>query len=331
MGWQLINTNIRTSFPNNDDGSLGYLIGSGNEEGFYCFRKNTYHARPFISKTFMPYIEIQEFNNKKFVIQDYSFNNSPVYQASSDSNANLFFSAGQNSYVYPVGVNGGGEGVGLREPYYYTDIDETTLQGDYFYKGAIPNDLNGEPTTWSIEGAVPNNYSGPSTIHVLLKQEYWEWKNNGVEGLSDDPFCGKYKNDEKDTWKMVGIPTFSTFVQISSAYVAGERFKRGEKDGNHNFIYYGDKGHTIHCNGGEWMMGTQTVGGHWSIGNEPSMHPGTEISFRGYEVDSGTNEIIPDPKGDFKVIFSHCAMGDQKGNVYMGEVSLWRKKETEGA
>lgn len=326
MGWQLINTVIKGYAD--DIGHYyidcdGYLKGIGNEEGYYCFKEGPwsgYEKKPFISDTFYPHLVLDKGSRDELYLQDFTFNNHRVFKSGS---IYIFYSEEEKAYINIAGTTYGGfSGPGLREPYYFTDIDDT-IQGDYFYRGTqnLP-DLNGEAQTWTLEGAVDENNSS-STAEVTLEQDIWWWHDNGNQSQNDSGFCGKYYNEQDGSWKMVGVPMFGTNTQTAGAYVFREKFTRGQKI-DHHFIYEGDKGHTIHYNRGKWVIGTEGTG-KWSEGDEPSLHSGDEVNFKGYEIDEGTGEQVPDPKGDFKITFEHCVMGNQKGHVLMGEVSLWRR------
>ena len=325
MGWQKINSMIKAYADDVGyyyDDCEGYLVGTNNESGYYCFKKGPWsNNKPFISDTFYPHLVINRGSEQNLYLQDYTFNNSRVFKS---VNNYIFHSNAESKWIYPVGTsNYGGVGPGLREPYYYTDIDDT-LQGDFFYEGVFPETLNGEGVTWTLDGAIPENTSYPSEATVSLKQDIWIWKNNGDRNASRSGFCGKYQNEVDGTWKMVGVPVFGTNTEAAGAYVFRETFTRGSKDTHNHYLYEGDKGHLIHYKSGQWIMGT--VGsGKWSEGDEPSLHSGDEVNFKGYEIDEGTGEQVPDPKGDFKITFQHCEMGNQKGQVLMGEVSIWRR------
>lgn len=325
MGWQKINSMIKAYAD--DVGYYqdceGYLKGTGNEEGYYCFKQGPWSDRkPFISNTFYPHLVIDYGTKQTLFIRDYTFNNHWVFN---NTNNYVFWSNGENKWIYPFGTS---VGPGLREPYYYTDIDDT-LQGDFFYEGNFPSTLNAdEPSVWTLSGAIPERTSYPSEAEVTLEQNIWIWQDNGNLNANRSGFCGKYKNEKDGSWKMVGVPVFGTKISLAGAYVNQEKFTRQPKDTHGHYVYEGDKGHTIHYNrrasGGQWIMGT--VGsGKWSEGNEPSLHSGDEVEFKGYEMDEGTGEQVPDLKGDFKIIFEHCEMGSEKGHVLMGEVSLWRR------
>lgn len=322
MGWQLINSQIRipagidvgNDHPESDICEC-FMVGTGNESGYYCFRRSPYvdpdvgvrNQRPFISQQYWPNLHI---GNTILRQWGGSYNNAQVYGG--DSSNWVFLSKTENSWIR-FGQ--------LREPYYYTDIDDT-VQGDQFYKGNMPELNSDTPEQWEIQGSYYQWQAG-DTISVELKQDIWVWQNNGNRNLRNSGLCGKYYNEQKDTWKMVGVPVFGTYTEASGAYVRREKFRRGAKDTHDHYVYEGDKGHTIHYKNSQWIMGT--VGsGKWSEGNEPSLHSGTNVTFTGYEMDEGTGQIVPDPKGDFTILFEYCEMGDDKGLVNMGEVSLWR-------
>lgn len=321
MGWQLVNSQIRIPAGigiNNDTPETEsyickcFLKGDGNESTYFCFLNSPYISTPFISQTYWPKIYVDGASTG-IPQWDASYNNAQVY-GSDSGNKWVFISKSSNAWIYFDK---------LREPYYYTDIDEETKVGDKFYTGNMPT-LNEGQAQWQIDGAYSQQEEG-DTISVELKQDVWVWQENGDRRQRASGFCGKYKNEKDGSWKMVGIPVFGTYTEASGAYVKGEKFKRGSKDSNGHFVYEGTKGHTIHFEKGTWIMGTADSG-KWSAGNEPSLHSGSSVDFKGYEIDEGTKQQVPDPKGDFSIKFEHCEMGNQVGTVLMAEVSLWRPK-----
>lgn len=310
MGWQLINSLVKS--PDSESYSIGFLKGSDNESGLYCFKQSPYMNKPFISDSFWPRLTVN--GSTGYSVSGKTYDNRIVYNSSN------------YAFIFKPRGNGGNwiQAYFLREPYYYTDIDGTTVRGDYFYEGSFP-ELNGDAETWNLQGN--NEYSRDASISVELKQSMWVWNNNGDRNMNRSGFCGAYLNSEDQTWKFVGVPVFETQVNNNDDYFKNEKFTRSlEKDGGYwgHFTYIGDKGHTItyDTRNAVWCIGTVNSG-KWS---QSSQEPSTQssVTFNGFEMDEGSGNPVADPKGDFVLTFSYRDMGDAKRVVNMGEVSLWR-------
>lgn len=305
MGWQQINAVLTSQFGStNQIRSEGYLIGTDDEEGYLCFKKSPFINVPFISEEYWPRLEVN--GSSTYSVSEMLYDFWPVFGTS------IF-------HIFrPTNNNGKWiRGSFLKEPYYYTDIDDT-VKGDSFYEGYLP-DLDGTET-WTPAGAQTG-----SSIEVKMTQTRWVWVSNGDRNQSDSGFCGAYQNPEDHTWKFVGLPVFEATTNNNDDYFKNEKFTRSlEKEGGRwgHFTYIGDKGHTIQYSQGKWVIGTLNSG-KWS---EASQEPSTqnEVTFSGYEMDTGTGDRVTDPRGDFTLTFKHREMGNEKRTVYMGEVSLWR-------
>ena len=313
MGWQRINSLVRRPAGGSQDYgySEGFLVGTGHEEGFYCFRESPYVSVPFISDAFMPHLE---------------FDGGTVYgQLGLAYNDDEVYGDGTTVWIFKPRSQSGSwvRAQALREPYYYTDIDETTVVGDKFYKGDFP-DLNGGAETWTIAGAYTQGEAG-STVSVKLVQDIWEWQDNYGAGTwtSGSRFCGRYYNAKDGTWKFVGIPTYRPTQMSAGGYFNGELFTRGGKDSRGSFTYVGTRGHTIthSATTGKWRV--ESSEGHWSEAtDEPSMSQG--VAFQGMMWDPDQGVEAADPNGNFMLQFAYFAMGQEKRDVLMGEVSIWR-------
>lgn len=317
MGWKLINCYIRNpeqTIEGNDDGtSQGYLVGTGNEDGYYCFKAtpfiNEYNG-PVISDTYCPQLIFSDGGGvgepTLVYLNHYAWNSSSL-------NTSVHYSNYFRDYVRM-------QGGGLREPYFYTDIDLSTVVGDKGYYGTMPA-LNDSPSTWEHFGADADQEA--ATISVSLQQNIWKWNNNGDRNRNMSGFCGRYYNEQDGSWKFVGVPTFKTDTGSNlSAYFRNEKFTRGEKNGRH-FVYEGDLGHTIAYSNSKWVVGT--IGsGQWSeSSSEPSMSGG-QTSFTGYKIDPDSGDQVADSNGDFNLTFTYFDLGSQTHLVPMGEISLWR-------
>lgn len=315
MGWQLINSMVKkdTGIDTDTRYSFGYLIGDGRESGYYCFTKSPFVNTPFISDTYLPKIKL---NGSPISIYGLSYNDE-----------NTWGSENGGQWIFKPKTQGGKwiSFGNLREPYYYTDIDDETVVGDTFYKGDLPQ-LNGEAEEWEIQGGYWPSQAG-RVNRVELIQNLWTWHDNGDLGSSASGFCGKYYNEEDGTYKTVGIPTYATQSSNTSCYFNGEHFTRSfeKNSGSNHFDYIGDNGHTISYDRGNmvWTIGTKGRGKWSETGDAPSIH--SPCVFKGYEIDQGTGEEVPDSKGDFTLSWQHMSLGNEKRQVYMGEVSLWRK------
>lgn len=318
MGWQLINSVLRKGFGDHpeSDYSFGYMIGDGNEDGYYCFSESPYVYQPFISDTFLPKFEV---DGSTYSTYPLSYNDDTVWGGTS-SNQWIFKPKTQNGYWVMFNH--------LREPYYYTDIDETTVVGDQFYKGSLPA-LNGNGEQWEIAGAFSSSEAG-STKLVKLTQDIWLWHDNGDRRQSQSGMCGRYFNELDGTWKSVGIPTYEAKNdQDNNCYYQNEKFSRSfEKNTQtRQFDYIGDRGHTISYSRGMQIWHIGTIGqGKWSeCSTDPNVH--SAVTFRGYQIDQGTGNHVEDPLGNFTLTWKHMSPGDEKREVLMGEVSLWRKAQ----
>lgn len=325
MGWQLINARIsRTGEDGGDEQveSLGYLIGDGHEKDFFCFNKGPWHRyEPYISKEYSPHIEV---DGTEFYIQDFTFNGKKVFAtAATDEQPTseyIFWSNAMSAWIY---LPGGG----LREPFYWTDIDEETVLGDAFYVGGqVLPDLNDQqgPEDWELTGNTTTSYS--SKVYVSLKHDYWEWESNYSGGSNSKP-CGRYRNPKTGSFKTVGIPTFkATNSTNRNAYYDGIEFQRAGKDSNDNWIYNSDSGKSIQCVPalGKWVLGTPYQG-KWSESDSPPTAGGTPTLYQGFQVDEATHQPVRDGNGDFALSFDRYDMGKEKKPVLIGEVSLWRR------
>lgn len=321
MGWQLINSVVKAITGENEIvQSVGYMYGTDNEDGCFCFHRGPYHAeKPFIAEEFCPHIDFGGYTYRQI---GFLFNNRPVFK--NDNAGYIFYSAKEGAWIgglqdSTLSMNN------IREPYYYTDLDGETVKGDVFYKGNFP-ELNESPINWTKSGSTefPNL---PETKQAEMKQNFWEWNTNGSIPMNQSGLCGKYKNAEDDSWKFVGIPKFQVIVERGqSCYYTNEKFTRSwEKEtSSRKYVYEGDKGHTIKYESGVWVLGTQGQG-KWSQGDdEPSLTD--PVSFQGYQIDEGSGEPTTDPEGNFVLSWYGMVLGDKKNNVLMGEVSLWRSE-----
>ena len=322
MGWQLINSVVKAITGENEIvQSVGYMYGTDNEDGYFCFQRGPYHAeKPFIAQEFCPHIE---FDGMPYFQTGFLFNNRPVFR--NESRGYVFYSLSQNAWIGGL-QDSGGNLTNIREPYYYTDLDGETVKGDVFYKGEFP-ELNAGAVEWSKTGSTEFP-SWPGTKEAEVKQEFWEWYNNGAINQERSGLCGKYKNAEDESWKYVGIPTFIAYTRASGgqSYYTGEIFTRSfEKDQSGHYTYVGDKGHIIHLTGyGMWLIG-QAGHGKWSeCYQQPSLTE--EIQFTGYQIDEGTGHQVRDGRGDFILKWNGMTLGNRKTPVLMGEVSLWRSE-----
>jgi hypothetical protein len=321
MGWQLINTVVKAITGENEIvQSVGYMFGDDNEDGYYCFHRGPYHAeKPFIAEEFCPHID---FDGYSYFQTGFLFNDRPVFK--NTNSGYIFYSKKENAWIGGL-QDSAFSMMNIREPYYYTDLDEVTVKGDVFYKGNFP-ELNGGQVLWTKSGS--SEYpSMPATKAAEIKQDFWEWYNNGSINQERSGLCGKYQNANDGSWKYVGIPTYLAYTQQGSqSYYTGEIFTRSfEKDARQKFTYEGDKGHTIAMgNGGVWLIG-QAGHGKWSECNdEPSLVD--EIQFTGYQIEEGTGNIVRDANGDFILEWNGMVLGNKKKPVLMGEVSLWRSE-----
>ena len=313
MSWQLINSVLR--YTNSQGLSFGYLKGGDNERSYYCFRQSPWISNskgPFISRTWLP--KLVDGDGTNYNLSGITYCGDYVFQS---YNAYIFYSPSQLNYVKMSE---------LREPYYYTDIDETTKVGDKFFTGSFPSQI-GETVTWTQSGAVNTENESNATLDITLTQDVWYWNNNGDRSKNLSGFCGVYLNPDDQTLKFVGIPTFTAEVNNNDDYFRNETFTRSlEKQGGSwgHFTYIGDKGHTIayDTRNALWCIGTVNSGKWSQSSQEPSAQ--SPVTFTGYEMDTGTGQPVADPKGDFILNFAHREMGDTKQTVNMGEVSLWR-------
>lgn len=305
MGWQQINAVLTSQFGNmNQIRNEGYLVGTDNEQGYLCFKKSPFINKPFISQEYWPKLKVN--GGSTYSVSGMLYDFWPVFGPYS-------------THIFRPTNNDGKwiQGSFLKEPYYYTDIDGT-VRGDSFYEGNLP-DLDGTET-WTAAGAQTG-----SPIEVKMTQTRWVWVSNGDRNQTESGFCGAYQNPEDQTWKFVGLPMFEATTNNNDDYYRNEKFTRSlEKEGGYwgHFTYIGDKGHIIRYTRSKWAIGIPNTG-KWS---EASQEPSTqnEVTFSGYEMDTGTGDRVADPRGDFTLTFKHREMGNEKRTVYMGEVSLWR-------
>ena len=320
MGWQQINSKIMRTGQDGGDAevvSLGYLKGDGHEDGFFCFNLGPWHPyQPYISQEYSPHLEIDD---TVFSLQDFTFNGKKVFASSGQySQAEyVFWSTSVNAWVYLLGG-------GIREPYYWTDIDEETVLGDAFYIGSqnLPALNDSQVQNWALTG---NNTTGdPATVEVALKHEYWEWVSNGNrQGMKP---CGKYRNADDGSWKSVGTPAFrATNAVTQGAYYNNIDFYRDAKDTHDNWTFKSVGGLVIHYVpvDDKWVLGTMYQG-EWSEGGEPTLS-GSPVRYLGYRLSQDTGLPVRDEHGDFDLAWDRMDIGDTTREVLMGEASLWRR------
>ena len=306
MGWQLVNCLLRPPAGASGE-SEGFLVGTGNEDGYYCFTQSPYINTPFISAEFLPRLTV---GGSSYSQLGLTYNDEPVY---GDATTYRFFKSKTHGWI---------RANFLREPYYYTDIDETTVVGDKFYQGNLP-DFNGTAQTWEIAGAFSSAEVG-STIEVKLEQDYWAWEDNhgASSWTSGSQYCGRYRNAKDGTWKSVGVPMYAADAPGSDCYYKYERFTRSYSRTSGKFVYTGDQGHSIQYKNGLWVIGVPDQD-KWSESiNEPNMK--AAVTFNGYEIDEVTGDKVSDSKGTFTLAWNYNVLGDHKEQVLMGEVSIWR-------
>lgn len=327
MGWQHVNSKLLQDATEN----LGFLVGTGNEKGYYCFYYSPYvdsYTGPFISDAFLPHLEIDDSN---YTLRGVTYG--PVTGSNSEgrvwSNGNPHSGA---QYVFKSRGNGWIKFGYLREPQYYLDLDGETMVGDRFYGGSFPQLNAEEPTEWTLQGAVnddPDNpgqdTSGdPTTISVSLKQNLWIWDSNGDWTKTKSGLCGKYYNEEDGTWKLVGMPAYAAESTSETSPFKNEMFLRSDKrDSNGKLTYEGNKGHLVRYDRtkDKWVVGT--IGqGHWAEASTPPSI-GSSANFIGKKLNDQDEEVA-DSDWNFTLTWKHMEPGNSKGTVYMGEVSLWR-------
>lgn len=313
MAWQKINSVLR--YGTTDSACEGFWKGSGHEDGFYCFQKSPWvpsYDGPFISDSFEPTLTI---DGTDYTLQNNTYAGEYVWGGGGYF---VFYSTTQRAWIR---MNN------LREPYYYTDIDETTKVGDKFFEGGLPS-LNGQSETWKIDGAYTNSEAG-STVQVTLHQDLWLWNTNGDWRKSKSYFAGKYYNEKDSTWKFLGVPNYKASVSNRNGYMYGETFTRSmEKVGksiwSKHWTYQGSLGHSINYGSKKWVVGTEGSGAWSESEQEPSLH--SDVIFRGYKMVEQEGELVKeeDPLGDFTISFAHLESGTLTKNILMGEFSIWR-------
>lgn len=327
MGWQHVNSKL----VQDDIDNLGYLVGTGNEDGYYCFYHSPYvyySDGPFISDSFLPHLEVAD---SPYTIVGVTYG--PV--TGSNVNGRVWANGGPHSgaqYVFNSRGNGWIRFDYLREPQYYLDIDGETMVGDLFYGGNFPQLNDATPTEWTLQGAVNDDPDNPghdtsgydSSISVYLKQNLWLWQTNGDWNKTKSGLCGKYYNQVDGSYKSVGMPAYQATDTSETSPFKDEIFLRAEnRDSNNKLIYEGNNGHTIHYDktSQKWIVGT--IGqNHWSEGPKPPSIK-SPVSFTGKKMNEhGTEET--DQDWDFTLEWKHFEPGNSKKQIYMGEVSLWR-------
>ena len=308
MGWQLINSKI-------GDDCFGYLIGDGTEDGFYCFEATPYFShydRPVISDSYFPRLEVSAGGSRDtFERSGIDYNGNPVW-------GSVFYSVSERAWVYGL-TSRYDSNTKLREPVYYTDLDGETVIGDSFFEGNYPG--IGYTVTWTSAGA-PGNLR---EVSASLVQDVWAWHDNGGISKSKSGFAGRYYNQADGTWKFVGIPSFEVRNGGEGCRFDGETFVRSStRDARRNLVYVGDRGDQItkHRASGKWIIGT-SGNGAWSVSDAP---PGlnADAHFDGFSAVSAGATPEADESGTFDLQWIGNAMGDEKREVLMGEVSLWR-------
>ena len=332
MGWQYINSKlVQDAFD-----SQGFLVGTGNEKGYYCFYYSPYVDQsigPFISDSYLPHLEI---DGVFYTLRGVTYG--PV--TGSGSEGRVWSSDDPRAgalYVFNSRGNGWIKFDYLKEPQYSLDIDEETMVGDRFYGGSFPQLNASAPTEWKLQGAVnddPNNpgqdTSGdPASVSVSFKQNLWTWNSNGDWNKTKSDLCGKYYNEKDGTWKLVGMPAYAATDTSQTSPFNGEMFLRSEeRDYDGKLMYEGNKGHLIRYNKTKKMWVVGTIGqGHWAESvdapsiNSPATFTGKQIVVLEGEENGHEEE---DLDWSFTLTWKHMEPGNSKGTVYMGEVSLWR-------
>ena len=320
MGWQVINAKISQFDGSNETDCWGYLIGDGAEDGYYCFRRTPFFENPVISDRFAPVLKFSN-GGAEYTICGVSYGGNAVYGTAPeiDGYGNYVFRA-RSAHGYWILFEQ------LREPYYYTDIDEETKVGDLFYQGSFP-ELNGPAETWELTGAVNGTEWQPSAVSATFTQNVWEWHDNGSTSQYRSGLCGRYYNRQDGSWKFVGVPSYTVTNGGDGCYFEDEVFTRSAtRDANRNLVYVGDRGHTIHYDRSaqKWVIGTRNRGTWSESDSAPSMNG--NVAFTGFEWDAENQTAVPDEAGNFELKWDTNRMGDEQREVLLGEVSLWRPR-----
>ena len=320
MGWQVINAKV-SQFNGGGRDSWGYLVGDGAEEGFFCFPQTPFFDHAIISDSFTPHLKFSN-GGAEYDVCGISYAGNAVYGTAPEID-------GYGSYVFcPRSTHGSWILLeSLREPYYYTDIDETTKVGDLYYQGGFP-DVNGPTETWELAGAVNGDESQPSAISATFIQNVWNWHDNGSTSQSRSGLCGRYYNEQDGTWKFVGIPSYTVTNGGDGCYFTNEVFTRSAtRDRYRNLVYVGDRGHTItkDRSSGKWVIGTRNRGTWSESDSAPSMNG--NVAFTGFRWNADEQTAEPDEAGNFELKWDTNRMGDEQREVLFGEVSLWRPRD----
>ena len=319
MGWQVINSKLSRFDNNAENDSYGYLVGDGNEAGYFCFQSSRYISKPFISDSVLPTLTFSD-GATEYMVAGISYDNREVYCPSPSTDGSgpfVFYSPSQRGWI---------RFEELCEPVYYTDIDKITKLGDVFYQGGFP-ELNGPAQTWELKGAVNEDDWRPSAVSATFIQNVWEWHDNGSTSESRSGLCGRYYNEQDGTWKFVGIPSYTVTNGGYGCYFTNEVFTRSAtRDRYRNLVYVGDRGHTINFDRSarKWVIGTRNRGTWSESDSAPSMNG--NVAFTGFRWNADEQTAEPDEAGDFELQWDTNRMGDEKREVLFGEVSLWRPK-----
>lgn len=314
MGWQWVNVKIDKATGDRATASpvMGYFVGTGHEQGYYCFPNTPYFDSPIISDSLCPRLEFSD----GVVLRP-----SPV---SYEGETVWAYTGGP--FAFRSRERGAAKRIRmeeLREPYWYTDLDGETLVGDTFFEGAMPQLNAAAPTTWTLEGAV--NEGEEDSVDVELKQDVWEWHDNGdVTDPGEIDMAGRYYNEEDGSWKSVGVPEFKASAAQTSPFHDESFSREAEKDENDRLVYRGGNGHVIRhdADAGKWVVGTVGSGTWAESSTAPSV--GGTARFAGKRWNEDTEQAEDDHDWDFSLEWKHNVLGDMKRELLVGEVSLWR-------
>jgi len=215
------------------------------------------------------------------------------------------------------------------EPVFSIDLLSGGLSGDYYYRTGVTSvgyymeadqyDLRDAPTPieCQISGAVPSDV--PQKL--ILKAKWNRWKYAGEQG--DDAPAGKFVNEDTGAELYVGMRSYQcqedNTIWVGYGLSSKNAYWQEEKGLSFKLRHlsaFGDWGEG-------WYAGNLS-GEAWVYPNGLSVIDAGSFTVQNYQYNSEKEKLIHIPANDLHFLKGPWRLGTTIGNIYMGEVSLWR-------